>query len=113
MNRGMVVSSGALGVGSCLAHPSKTGTWSPVFLEPLVVSGMSFKNHKQVSGSPVKHLELRGNSSLFAMIPAPGDFNLLGNLGPVFPPRKSSVKHPRQLWPSLTSVGLQQAHSHH
>lgn len=70
---------------------------------------MSFKSHKQISGSPVRHLALRGNSSLFSMIPAPGDFILLEDLGAVFPSRKS-LKHPRQLWPLLTSVGPQQAH---
>lgn len=95
------------------AHSSETDTCSSVFLEPLVVDGMSFKNYKQINVSSVRHLELRGNSSLFSMIPLPGDFNLLEDLSLVFPPRKSSVKHPRQLWPLLTSEGSQQAHNHH
>ena len=85
---------GGSGCGKLLRTPSETDTWSPVFVKPLVVDGMSFKSHKQISGSPVRHLALRGNSSLFSMIPAPGDFILLEDLGAVFPSRKS-LKHPR------------------
>lgn len=54
---------------AAVAHPSETDTCSPVFLEPLVVDGMSFKNYKRINVSSVRCLELRGNSSLFSMIP--------------------------------------------
>lgn len=47
------------------ACPSEIHTCSLVFLELLVVDGMSFKNYKQINVSSVRHLELRGNSSLF------------------------------------------------
>ena len=65
MSRGTVVSLGALGVGSCLAHPLKQTLGPQFFVKQLVVDGMSFKSHKQISGSPVRHLTLRDNSSLF------------------------------------------------
>lgn len=76
------------------AHPSETDTCFPVFLEPLVADGMSFKNHKRINVSFVRRLELRGNSSLFSMIPLPGDFNLFEDLGLVFLSKKIFCQTP-------------------